>query len=147
MNETLSGGCQCGRIRYTVEVEDHDAYLCHCRMCQRATGGVSIAFKTLPKARRHWVTEPEFYASSSFARRPFCRECGTPLGFEYGDSEKCDITVGSLDDPSLMLPSSNFGIETRHDAWSDTSHLPGHRCDEYPSLVERWASSGKPIPQ
>lgn len=39
--ETMTGGCQCGRIRYRVRVADPDAYLCHCRMCQRATGGVS----------------------------------------------------------------------------------------------------------
>lgn len=45
MTETVTGGCQCGRIRYSVAIDNDDAYLCHCRMCQRATGGVSIAFK------------------------------------------------------------------------------------------------------
>ena len=55
--------------------------LCHCRMCQRATGGVSIAFKNLAKAEIAWEHEPDWYASSPIAKRPFCRECGTPLGF------------------------------------------------------------------
>ncbi len=36
----MTGGCQCGRVRYAAEVDSDDAYLCHCRMCQRATGGV-----------------------------------------------------------------------------------------------------------
>ena len=47
MSEQMTGGCACGRIRYTASVADDDAYLCHCRMCQRATGGVSIAFKNV----------------------------------------------------------------------------------------------------
>ena len=50
MAEEMSGGCACGKVRYTVRIHDDDAYLCHCRMCQRATGGVSIAFKNVKKA-------------------------------------------------------------------------------------------------
>ncbi len=55
MSETVTGGCQCGRVRYTVEIDDFDAYLCHCRMCQRATGNVSIAFKNVEKAKLQLV--------------------------------------------------------------------------------------------
>ena len=73
MSETMTGGCQCGRIRYAVEVHDDEAYLCHCRMCQRATGGVSIAFKNVKRADVTWQHEPDWYASSPFAKRPFAR--------------------------------------------------------------------------
>ena len=44
------GGCMCGKIRYRVEIQDDDAYLCHCRMCQRASGNVSLAMKSVKKA-------------------------------------------------------------------------------------------------
>ncbi len=146
MTERVTGGCQCGRIRYTAEIENYDAYLCHCRMCQRATGGVSIAFKNLPKVRRHWEREPEWYYSSPIARRPFCNACGTPLGFEFIDGENCDLTVGSFDDSSPFVPTSNFGAESRHDAWSDTAHLPATRCDEHAPLVKRWKDAGAEMP-
>lgn len=138
MIESHAGGCQCGRVRYSVELENREAYLCHCRMCQRATGGVSIAFVNLRKDQRTWLSEPDWYASSAIARRPFCRECGTPLGFEYPDADRCDITVGSLDDPTGFVPTSHFGVEAMLEDWLDTSHLDRTRCDEYPSLVERW---------
>jgi hypothetical protein len=36
-------------VRYTAEIDSDDAYLCHCRMCQRATGGVAAAFAGVPK--------------------------------------------------------------------------------------------------
>lgn len=147
MTCSLTGGCQCGRVRYTARLENFDAYLCHCRMCQRATGGVSIAFVNLPKDQRIWQSEPDWYQSSPIARRPFCRECGTPLGFEYPDSERCDLTIGSFDDPTRFVPTSHFGAEALHEAWLDTRKLKRVRCDEYQSLVDRWARSGSKIPE
>ena len=138
MNEAMTGGCQCGRIRYTAEVENFDAYLCHCRMCQRATGGVSIAFKGFKAADVVWEQGSDWYQSSPIARRPFCAQCGTPLGFQYMGSDKIDLTVGSFDDPSRFVPIAHFGVESIHEAWIDTSALRRDRADEYPSLIERW---------
>ena len=144
MTETMTGGCACGRIRYTARVDNDEAYLCHCRMCQRATGGVSIAFRNMKKADVAWEREPDWYVSSPIARRPYCRECGTSLGFAFPDSENMDLTVGSFDDPSRFAPKHHFGAESMHRAWIDTSSLPEHRTDEYQALVDRWiAATGK----
>jgi hypothetical protein len=79
VTETMTGGCQCGRIRYAVAIENDDAYWCHCRMCQKATGGIAAAFVEVPIAAVHWLSEPDWYESSPVARRPFCSTCGTPL--------------------------------------------------------------------
>ncbi|MEM8694591.1 MAG: GFA family protein [Pseudomonadota bacterium] len=138
MTETVTGGCQCGRVRYTARIENHDAYLCHCRMCQRATGGVSIAFKNVPKADIRWDSEPDWYASSPIARRPFCAQCGTPLGFEFPDSDYADLTVGSFDDPTPYRPTHHFGAESMHEAWLDTGALKRMRTTDYEPLVQRW---------
>lgn len=143
----MTGGCQCGRVRYMAQVADDEAYLCHCRMCQRATGGVSIAFKNLAKADVAWQREPDWYASSPIARRPFCAECGTPLGFAFNTSERMDLTVGSFDDPSPFVPSGHSGAESMHEAWLDTSALPRHRSDEAGGSVEaRWREAGLEVP-
>ena len=138
MAETMGGGCACGRIRYEAQVATDEAYLCHCRMCQRATGGVSVAFKNLKKADVRWDREPDFYASSPIARRPYCRDCGTSLGFEYPDSENLDLTVASFDDPSRFRPVHHFGVESMHRAWINTEGLPEYRTEDYQPLVERW---------
>lgn len=137
----MSGGCNCGHIRYSANVKNDEAYLCHCRMCQRATGGVSIAFKGFKAADVVWGHEPDWYLSSPIARRLFCAQCGTPLGFQYLDSDRLDLTVGSFDDPSSFAPVAHFGIETLHEAWGDTSTLRRDRTDEYPLLIERWKNA------
>lgn len=143
---SMTGGCACGRVRYSARIEDDDAYLCHCRMCQKATGGVSIAFKTVKKEAVTWESEPDWYASSPIARRPYCRECGTSLGFQFVDGENMDLTVGSFDDPSRFRPTHHFGAESMHRAWIDTAGLPETRSEEHQPLVARWAKAAGKTP-
>ena len=136
---TMSGGCACGRVRYTAEVENDEAYLCHCRMCQRASGNVSLALKNLKAAAVRWEREPDYYSSSAIARRGFCAQCGTSLTFQYLEgTDKMDLTVASFDDPSYFKPAHHFGAESIHRAWIDTSGLPETRSDEYEPLNQRW---------
>ena len=146
MPNAMTGGCACGRIRYTAQIDSDEAYLCHCRMCQRATGSVSIAFRNVKKGDIAWEREPDWYVSSPIARRPYCRECGTSLGFEFPDSEMMDITIASLDDPSRFRPKHHFGAESLHRAWLDTEGLPEIRTEEHKGLVDRWMKSVGKVP-
>jgi len=140
MSDTLTGGCACGRIRFTARVpDDAHAYLCHCRMCQRASGNVSLAMVGLPQANVEWSEEPDWFNSSAIAQRPFCAQCGTPLGFRYLEgTDKMDLTVAAFDDTSGFTPTSHFGAESIHRAWLNTEGLPETRSDEYQLLTDRW---------
>jgi hypothetical protein len=139
----MTGGCACGRVRYTARIENLDAYLCHCRMCQRASGNVSLAMKNLLQADVRWEREPDYYHSSAIARRGFCSACGTSLTFQYLEgTDKMDLIVGTFDDPSRFVPNSHFGAESMHRAWLDTGDLPETRSDEYQPLQDRWARAG-----
>lgn len=142
----MTGGCQCGAVRYTAEIDSDEAYLCHCRMCQRATGGVSIAFKGVPKVDVTWNREPDRYRSSPIAQRGFCAACGTPLTFEFDDGTHVDLTVGSFDDPDRFKPTSHFGRESWHEDWLDTRVLPAKRTDEHQPLIDRWMKAVGKLP-
>jgi len=137
----LTGGCLCGRVRYEATPDHREGYYCHCRMCQLATGNTRAAFINLRKAELRWLGEPAYYASSKIARRGFCSHCGTPLSFDYPDSERLDITVGSLDDPSALKPASHFAVETRIAAWHAEDGLPGQRLDSNESIMKRWRAA------
>jgi len=147
MPEEVSGRCACGRIRYTATVHDDDAYLCHCRMCQRSTGSISIAFKSMKQADVHWEHEPDWYDSSAIAVRPYCRECGTSFGFMFKEgSDKMDLTVASFDDPSRFKPTHHFGAESMHRAWLNTEGLPEKHTGEYQALVDKWVEATGSFP-
>ncbi len=147
MIRTMTGGCQCGGVRYSVDVTDEDSYLCHCRMCQRATGGVFAALKQVPRGAVRWVTrEPDRRASSEIAVRGFCAACGTPLTYEGHGSDQMDLTVGSFDDADRLRPVGHFGVESRHQAWCDTRNLPDKRTDELPNIVGKWMETRGKLP-
>jgi len=143
----MAGGCACGKVRYVAKVDSDDAYLCHCRMCQRATGSVSIAFRNMKGADVEWLSPPDWYDSSAIARRPYCASCGTSLGFQYKDGPNLDLTVASFDDPSHFIPKSHFGAESMHSGWLETTGLPVRRSDEDQKLAERWSKAGATPPQ
>lgn len=147
MAEEMTGGCACGRVRYSVPIDDDDAYLCHCRMCQRATGSVSIAFKSVKQRDVHWGQEPDWYDSSPIAQRSYCRECGTSFGFRFNDgSENMDLTVASFDDPSRFKPRHHFGVESMHRAWLNTEGLKEIRSEEHQKLVDKWVAATGSFP-
>ena len=136
----------CGKIRYAAEIENDEAYLCHCRMCQRASGNVSLAMKNVKKAGVSWEREPDYYESSPIARRGFCSSCGTSLTFEFPDSENMDLIVGSFDDPSRFRPKHHFGAESLHRAWLNTEGLPEYRTTDYQPLADRWIKAIGKVP-
>jgi hypothetical protein len=110
-----TGGCQCGKVRYALYVAPQNAHACHCRMCQRAVGGAFALLAGAPKADFAWTKgEHGFFVSSNLAKRPFCRDCGTPLGFAYDLPEaRTYVTIGSLDQPEKAAIIIQYGIEAR----------------------------------
>jgi len=147
MAKDLTGGCQCRRIRYRVSVDNDDAYLCHCNMCRHATGGASIAFVSVQLDKLVWEAEPDWYRSSPIAERPFCRTCGTPLGFRFIEgATNMDITLGSFDDPRDFRPIHNYAVESLLPNWQHTAHLPSLRSDENPNVTDRWMKAVGKLP-
>ena len=145
--EEMAGGCACGKVRFRANIANDDAYLCHCRMCQRATGSVSIAFKQVLQADVRWDGEPDWYEGSPIARRPYCAACGTSLGFVFREgSDKMDLTVASFDDPSRFRPKWHFGAESIQRNWLNTEGLPEHKTTDYDVLVEKWVQAIGRVP-
>ena len=145
-DEAMKGGCACGRVRFRARIDNDEAYLCHCRMCQRATGSISIAFKNVKAANVEWLSGPDWYDSSPIAKRPYCRECGTSFGFQFKEGPNMDLTVASFDDPSRFRPKHHFASESMHRAWLDTSGLPEIRTEENPNVVDRWMKATGKMP-
>ena len=70
----ITGGCQCGAVRYRCEALGR-ASICHCRMCQKAFGAFYGPLVT--SIGLQWTRgEPSHFKSSNKVRRGFCAACG-----------------------------------------------------------------------
>ena len=115
----LTGGCQCGAVRYRLDAAPTGANLCHCRMCQKAGGGPFMAFAGVRLAEFAWTRgAPKNFASSTIAERGFCADCGTPLTYRAIGHDRISVTSGSLDEPAAAPPIVQFGVVTKA-AWLD----------------------------
>lgn len=118
----LTGGCQCGAVRYRVRATPQNPHVCHCRMCQKAFGGPFAPLASVMAADLVFTRgAPAIFRSSEVVERGFCRDCGTPLTFRYADMGHIAFSLGSLDDPSAVVPESAYGTESRL-PWVDRLH-------------------------
>ena len=128
-----TGGCQCGAVRYALHAMPEGS-VCHCRMCQKATGGLFAALAKLAKADLVWTRgEPASFRSSAAAFRDFCAQCGTPLSFRYLDAPHMEVTIGSLDHPEHVPVTRNFGVESRLPSIADLA--PGRLPDKTTAAI------------
>ncbi len=127
---SLSGGCQCGAVRYVAAMTPKKVHYCHCRMCQRAVGNVFATLVPVRKDSVTWSGEPAAFRSSSLATRGFCRDCGTPLWFAYDSSEWICLTLGSLDEPAAVAPEIHFGVESQVPWLHVQDDLPREATDD-----------------
>lgn len=125
-----TGGCQCGAVRYRVEGTLSHPHLCHCRMCQKASGNY---FLPLAAAGRESFAltrgEPGWFRSSDLVRRGFCGDCGTPLFFDEIAAATLGIALGSLDDPDDVRPVEQSGVESRTVFFAHLHELAESECN------------------
>ena len=111
--ETLTGGCLCGAVRYEATGTPALSAICHCRMCQRASGAPFMGLLFMPSgAVKVTKGEPHIYCSSPTSNRHFCHGCGSPLFFERHTRSLSAIMVGSLDDPNIFKPEMHVCLES-----------------------------------
>jgi hypothetical protein len=101
------GGCLCGNVRYEISAEPVRVTFCHCRYCQRATGGAYLvepifnksSFKISKGAARTYSQ-----LSAGSGKRVtvnFCENCGTKLYLDFERfSEVFGVYGGTFDDPN-----------------------------------------------
>jgi hypothetical protein len=122
----LTGGCQCGAVRYALFAAPAKIGVCHCRMCQKASGGPFGIFAEVNRADFAWTRgSPASWQSSSRAFRDFCGTCGTPLAFRPLDRDVIEMMAGSFDEPEKAAPTYEVGREGKLSWVARLASLPG----------------------
>jgi hypothetical protein len=116
----LEGGCACGAIRYKLTRRPLIVHACHCRDCQRLTGG--------PHAINMWIERQcvktegaklksfKLKAGSGKAHQVFfCGQCATYLWsrYEIVPSDCLFVRAGTLDRPSSVSPDVHIFIRSK----------------------------------
>ncbi|MGF6172222.1 GFA family protein [Ensifer sp. 4252] len=119
-----TGGCQCGAVRFRVEGVLGDASVCHCRMCQKASGNFYLPLVSVRKATVTWTRgERKCFQSSNLGWRGFCGDCGTPLTYEAPDGMA--LAIAAFDEPQGIVPTIQWGIEAKLPYVDKVHSLPG----------------------
>ncbi len=110
MSATIAGGCHCGACRYETEAEPINVRVCHCRACQKVTGGPFYARVLVPADRVRISGPVGWYASSADLRRGFCTRCGATLFSERASTGAIGLSMGTLDDPDRFSPAEHIWV-------------------------------------
>jgi hypothetical protein len=130
--KNLTGGCQCGAVRYQWLEKPAFSSVCYCRMCQKASGQAFMGLTGGKKEHLKWTRgQPAIFKSSSLAERGFCNQCGTPLTYAFEGTGNISVAINSLDDPEAMPPNKQYGIESKVSWFDRIHHLPAERTEEW----------------
>lgn len=116
------GGCTCGHVRYQVNTEPLIVHACHCRWCQRQTGGPHV-INALYEATRIELVQGEVETTivpspsgegQIIARCPKCR-IAIWSNYNFGGLRERVrfLRVGTLDNPELMPPDIHIFTSTK----------------------------------
>ena len=129
-DEEHTGGCLCGALRYRASGAPERVGICHCETCRRNTGAPFAAFAVFARERFAVLSgETGFFQSSPEGKRHFCRACGSPIYWDWSNSDEVDVTLDSLDEPERMRPSYELWTIRRQPWLPETPELTGYQRD------------------
>jgi hypothetical protein len=107
----LTGGCNCGAVRFEVSEAPPRAIYCHCTRCQRRTGTAAAASAFVTPGSARVVAGEEHVASWNAGDgfdKVFCRTCGSALFARDPDSgEIAGVRLGAFDSDPGVRPSAH----------------------------------------
>lgn len=126
----LTGGCQCGQVRYSIQAPPYVFYLCHCSECQRHTSsafGESLRVLSADlEVDGELKTFRRVSESGKVREGHFCPECGVRIVHGTAGSEMVNIKAGTLDDARWLVPAGHI--------WTRSSK-PSSRSDKTKSRM------------
>ena len=127
MTNRHDGSCLCGAVRFHTSGHLRGVVYCHCSQCRKQTGlyyaatDVGDADLTVEGAEN--LT---WYAASDFAKRGFCKVCGSALFWKRNGADKVSIMAGAFEEPSGLVADSHIFVADKGDFYTIDDGLPQH---------------------
>ncbi|MEQ9314457.1 MAG: GFA family protein [Henriciella sp.] len=116
----LTGGCQCGALRYEINAAPLMVYNCHCTNCQRISASAfNMSMAVLRETLTFTNGEPVRHEwDSGVGTRRYgllCRTCGTRIAHGMvPEGPVNSLRAGTLDDPSWISPVADIWTRSAH---------------------------------
>jgi len=112
----LTGGCNCGTVRFEVSEPLVSASYCHCTRCQRRTGTAAAATAKIAPGSLRWVSGEDririWWPPDGYGKA-FCTECGSHLFSRApGDEPDVGLRLGVFDGDPGIRPSARHHTAT-----------------------------------
>ena len=121
------GGCLCGPVRWRATAEPSNVRVCHCRLCQQATGGPFFARAIFLAEMIAWVGETTCWPTSPRIDRLSCARCGTPMFARPTDPpSRLGVSLATLDEPASLAPTMHIWVSRKLPWVSLEDGLPRH---------------------
>ena len=122
----IDGGCHCGNISYTAEVDPEKVGICHCTDCQTLSGTAFRVSVPATKENFQLTGNLKIYVKTaeSGAKRAqgFCAECGTPIYATAAENPQIiNIRVGTARQRAELRPKSQGWYRSARDWVNDLS--------------------------
>ena len=107
--QSITGSCLCGSVRFEIKPPLSGFRYCHCSRCRKATGSAHAANVFLPEKQFKWLSGEALVKrfDLSGAQRFsvwFCAQCGTRVPHKIRTTENVLIPAGLLDSDPGMRP-------------------------------------------
>ena len=99
MADKIKGQCLCGSVAFEITTSIPVVDACHCKMCQRWSGGPFIGASISRDSDIAFAYDDTltWYDSSDWARRGFCSVCGSSLFYKLTEqSDFWAVAAGAL---------------------------------------------------
>ena len=107
--DQVTGGCQCGAVRFAAVGRPDRVGICHCLDCRKHHGALFHASAIFPE---NAVTVEG--NTHSYQGRHFCPQCGSSVYSRSGN--EMELHLGSLDAPDQFKPSYELWT-LRRESW------------------------------
>ena len=149
MRLPMTGGCQCGGVRYEITAEPSTVYVCHCKDCHKQSSSAFALSMVVPRDAIRvtageaalWVRPGAVTASGTHNDCFFCRDCGVRLYHWPSRNQAIAIVKpGTLDDTSWLDPVGHIWTKSAQ-PWvaipSETVNYEGQPPD-FKALEAAW---------
>ena len=126
----ITGGCECGLVKYEVAGDLVDFCHCHCSICRRLHGAAFVTWGGVSRADLSYISGEANLKSYSFSDKAdsiFCDTCGSRILVDFKpEVDMLYITLCGLDGDFVCPPGFHQFVGSKAPWFEITDDLPQH---------------------